>query len=71
MMAGYGANENLSGGDDGHGCRGKRSAREGEVRNMELAGPGCREVRSRVDRHVQKMVGVDRVGRELFGCSEG
>ncbi len=71
-MAGSGdENENRNGGGDGHGYRGMTSAHEEEVRRRERAGLGCHGVRSRADRSVQKMVGVDRVGRELAGCLEG
>lgn len=65
-----GENEKWSGGGGGRGCREIKIAREEEARRRGRAGLGCCEVRFGAGRCAQKMVGVDRVGRELIGYLE-
>ena len=59
-MAGFGENASWSGGDDGHGYRGMRNAREAAARRMERAVLDFHEVRIEAGERAQRMVGVDR-----------
>jgi hypothetical protein len=66
------ANEKMSGGVDGLGCRGMMNDRVEVVQSRELAGLDCLEARhSLVGRSEPKRVFGDQVGMVPIGYSEG
>lgn len=70
-MADFGENASWSGGDDGHGYRGMRNAREAAARRMERADLGFHEVRIEAGERERRMVGVDRDDKEQARYWEG